>query len=751
VTSGNKVQPRQSDGSLLRAILDSPRGMVIFALDCAYRYTAFSVSHQATMQAIWGVDIEVGMNMLDCIPNAVDRAKAKGNFDRALAGEHFVLREEYGTAGIQRKWYEDRYGPLCDEQQRIIGLTVFVTDISAQVEAEQALRTRDRMLGSVAAASRLLLTETDESRAIPRAFAIIGEAAEVDRIYLFERHQHPDHGQPCISQRFEWCRPGITSHLDDQGLINMPVAAVKDWIQCFERGESVAGELADFSEQQRAILEPQQILSVLLLPIAVGGEFWGFVGIDSCTRTRQWTQLEKDVLQTLASDLGNVVERLRSEARIEFLAHHDQVTGLPNRVLLRDRLQQALAQAQRSNKLAALMFLDLDRFKSVNDSLGHLVGDHLLKAVAKRLQQCLRQVDTLSRQGGDEFLVVLTNMESAEEVGSIAEKMQHQIAAPFQVHGHTVVTSFSAGISIYPHDGTDFSSLVQNADTALFHAKRAGRNTYRFFTEAMNINVRERLQMEHALRHALSNDELYLQYQPQVDLNGNRVIGLEALLRWHSHELGLVPPEQFIPIAEASGLIVPIGQWILEKVCWQIRRWQDLGLPSVRVAVNLSALQFHRGDLVETVLSALKANNVTPQWLELELTESILIEDEDNVLAVVTALKQSGVTLTIDDFGTGYSSLAYLKRLAVDKLKIDKGFVHDLGHDPDDASIVRAIIQLGHSLKLDILAEGVENEQQLAFLREHGCHQVQGYYFARPQAAEACETWLSDGVLMADS
>ncbi|MGY6586882.1 MAG: EAL domain-containing protein [Wenzhouxiangella sp.] len=742
MANNNPVQSQQPDRALLHAILDSPRGMVIFALDSHYRYTAFSQTHRATMKAIWDVDIALGINMLDCIGKPDDRARAQANFDRALAGEHFIQREEYGKPDSQRRCYENRYGPLVDEQQQIIGLTVFVTDVSAQIEAEGALRERDQLLASVAAASRVLLTEIDETRAIPRAFALIGQSTGVDRIYLFERHDHPDDGPPSLSQRFEWCRDGISHQLDNEELINIPIEPYRDWIDRFEQGQPVAGHVADFSGQQRAILEAQDIRSILMLPIAVNGAFWGFVGIDNCSREQTWSPLQRDVLQTLASDLGNVIERLRAEARIEFLAHHDQVTGLPNRVLLRDRLQQALAQAQRLNKLAALLFLDLDRFKSVNDSLGHQVGDALLKTVAQRLQQCVRHVDTVSRQGGDEFLVILTNVDSVGDVGRITEKILDQIGQPFEIDGRTILTSFSIGISIYPNDGDNFSSLIQHADTALYHAKQAGRNTYRFFTDAMNVKVRERVQMEDALRRALSGQQFHLHYQPQIDLTTRRVDGLEALLRWDGDGAEPISPDRFIPIAEASGLIIPIGQWVLDEVCRQIRVWLDAGLPAIRIAINLSALQFQRGNLVETVQAALDKHRVAPEWLELELTESILIQDEDNVLATVRALKELGVTLTIDDFGTGYSSLAYLKRFAVDKLKIDKSFIRDLDSDTDDATIVQAIIQMGRSLKLRIVAEGVETEQQLAFLGEHGCDQVQGYYFARPLPASECERWL---------
>ncbi|MDD3325881.1 MAG: EAL domain-containing protein [Zoogloea sp.] len=443
---------------------------------------------------------------------------------------------------------------------------------------------------------------------------------------------------------------------------------------------------------------------------------------------------------------SDITERKASEARIAYLAQHDALTGLPNRALLQDRLDQALAQATRQGKRIALMFLDLDRFKTINDSLGHVTGDKLLQRVAERLRQCVRETDTVSRQGGDEFIIVLTGIDSPDEAGRVAAKILDQLDPAFDVDGQQLRTSFSIGIALFPEDGASPESLMKNADTAMYHAKESGRNTYRFFDERMNVNTLERLQLENGLRQALDRGELQLAYQAQVDLASGRIIGVEALLRWASATLGQVPPSRFIPLAEECGLIIPIGDWVLREACRQARRWQDAGLAPVPVGVNLSALQFRRSDIVAGVAAALAESGLDGRWLELELTESLLMESGPEVIVTLGKLKALGVRLSIDDFGTGYSSLAYLKRFPVDRLKIDQSFVRDLADDPDDAVIIRAIIQLGHNLRLEVIAEGTETVEQMDFLRREGCTAAQGYLFSRPVPPEAIPALLERGL-----
>ena len=445
----------------------------------------------------------------------------------------------------------------------------------------------------------------------------------------------------------------------------------------------------------------------------------------------------------MAAAIRDMTERRASEERIEFLAHHDALTGLPNRLVVQSRFEQATAQAARTGAKVAVLLLDLDNFKTVNDSLGHLTGDSLLKAVANRLRECARETDTISRQGGDEFLAVFAQLDDAEAVGSTIERLVQCFQAPCVADGQEIPVSFSLGISLYPDDGKDFGTLLQKADIAMYQAKAAGRNTYRFFDEAMNVASAENLQMRNGLRLALDRGEFVLHYQPQIELATGRVVGAEALLRWRHPELGLVPPGRFIPVAEESGLIVPIGDWVLHEVCRQAVAWRDAGLPLDSIAVNLSAVQFGRGNVESVVRSALSASGLAPSCLELELTESILIQNVESVLTTVKRLKLLGVKLSIDDFGTGYSSLSYLKRFAFDKLKIDQSFIRDLATDAENAAIVRAILQMAHGLGLKTIAEGVETQPALERLLALRCDEAQGYLVARPMPADQLAAYLA--------
>lgn len=440
----------------------------------------------------------------------------------------------------------------------------------------------------------------------------------------------------------------------------------------------------------------------------------------------------------------DITDSKENEARIEFLAFHDPLTGLPNRLLAKDHLEMAVAYSSRVNSRVALLFLDLDNFKTINDSLGHTVGDALLKAVAMRLRDSVRNTDTISRQGGDEFLVLLPDTSDTDAITVIAEKVVLALSTPFEIQGQHLSTSASIGIAVYPDDGSDFDTLLKKADTAMYQSKKAGRSTYRFYTEQMNIEVVEHHLMRTGLVQALARNEFVLYYQPQIDLASGTVIGAEALIRWMHPERGLIPPGLFIPIAEDSGHILPIGEWVLREACRQAVAWQQAGLPELVIAVNLSAVQFKRGDLVMSVSSALADSGLKPELLELELTESILIQDAEGILDTVHRLKALGVKLSIDDFGTGYSSLSYLSRFAVEKLKIDQSFVRDMTSNPGNAAIVRAIIQMAKSLNLKTIAEGVEVEDQLSQLRLYHCDEAQGYHFAKPMPADEFARFLGN-------
>lgn len=430
-----------------------------------------------------------------------------------------------------------------------------------------------------------------------------------------------------------------------------------------------------------------------------------------------------------------------AQEQIQRLAHFDSLTGLPNRSLLKDRVSHALSSAQRSREPLALMFFDLDHFKNVNDSLGHRIGDELLIALAQRMTLVVREQDTVSRLGGDEFILVLPGTD-ADGAAHVAEKLLESALQPYHIEQYELTITPSIGIAMYPGDGDDFDTLSKRADAAMYRAKQSGRNNYRFFTAEMQARSAHTLQLENALRRALERGQLLLHYQPQVRLEDGRIIGAEALLRWQHPEFGMVSPAEFIPIAEDSGQILKIGEWVLRQAARQCKGWIDSGLAPMTIAVNLSAVQFHHPRLPELVMQILDEVQLPPQYLELELTEGVAMDNPLAAIAVMDKLHERGIRMSIDDFGTGYSSLSYLKRFKIYKLKIDQSFVHDITEDPEDKAIVGAIISMAGSLGMQTIAEGVETEGQLAFLREQGCDEVQGYYFSRPLPAEQFEALL---------
>ncbi|KQY11943.1 diguanylate cyclase [Massilia sp. Root133] len=441
------------------------------------------------------------------------------------------------------------------------------------------------------------------------------------------------------------------------------------------------------------------------------------------------------------SDITKVKE---SQDKLDHLAHHDPLTGLPNRLLFHDRLQHAMVRAARNNRELAVMFIDLDRFKTVNDTLGHHIGDELLKQVAGQLAECLRDGDTLARLGGDEFIVLLEDVDGARGARLVAEKLMQLFERPVLVSDYELFVTGSVGISLFPQDAADMNMLIRNADVAMYHAKARGRNGYQLYAPSMDGDGAERLRMEGLLRRAIERGEIRLHYQPQVEIETGRLIGVEALVRWHSAELGHVPPARFIPLAEDIGFICQLGAWVLEQACRQVVCWEKAGLYVPKVAVNLSGRQFDRGSVAPLVACALAGTGLAPQRLQLEVTESVIMNTGD-ALQYINDLHALGVELAIDDFGTGYSSLAYLKQLPVQTLKIDRSFIKDIPADKDDEAIAVAIVQLGKSMDLAVIAEGVETAEQAAFLLRHGCRRAQGYLYGRPvEPAELLETWRQD-------
>jgi diguanylate cyclase (GGDEF)-like protein/PAS domain S-box-containing protein len=441
--------------------------------------------------------------------------------------------------------------------------------------------------------------------------------------------------------------------------------------------------------------------------------------------------------------LQDISERKRFEEKLADLASHDALTGLPNRHLLNDRLEQSLAHTRYTNRILALVFVDLDRFKIINDTLGHDAGDQLLKEIAARLSSCLREGDTVARQGGDEFVVVLTDLAKAEDAAFVAQKMLDSLAPPCHLCGHEVVPAASIGIALYPRDGGNIQELMMSADKAMYAAKQAGRGQYRFFDPEMNRAATDWLEVSSELHHALARNEFELHYQPKVNLRSGAITGVEALLRWRNPQLGLVPPNKFIPILEETGLILEVGEWVIARACRQARLWQEQGLPPLRIAVNLSPRQFQQRGLAERIRAIIDQPDFLPEYLELEITESMVTQNVERAIAMLQELRRIGVHLAIDDFGTGYSSLAVLKRFPVSCLKIDRSFVRDVPHDLDDVAITRAVILLAHSMGLSVVAEGVETEAQRAFLVDCGCDEMQGFLFSRPLPA----TELAERVL----
>ena len=453
------------------------------------------------------------------------------------------------------------------------------------------------------------------------------------------------------------------------------------------------------------------------------------------------------LMKLIMFDMGLALDTYfhHEKEQLTQLAHFDSLTKLPNRLLFRDRLAQGLSLARRNESLLAVMIIDLDNFKTINDTLGHSIGDLLLQEVARRLAQCLRDADTVGRLGGDEFGIILPGIGGSDDAAMVACKVIESCARPYLIEGHELFSSASVGLTLFPDDGADSETLIRNADTAMYRAKDLGRNTYRFFTAEMNQNTQDKMRLARDLRHALANGGLLLHYQPKVSCASGQITGFEALLRWQHPARGLVPPDEFIPTLEETGLIVPVGAWVLATACAQAKSWHDAGLGTPAIAVNISGRQVHIDDLCATVRQALEMSGLAPDHLEIDLTESYVMKDAENIIGILTQLKTMGVKLSVDDFGTGYSSLAYLKRFPIDTLKVDRAFVRDIIANPSDAAITRAIIFLAHNLNLKVVAEGVETAGQLELLIASHCDEIQGYYFSRPLPPEEATLLLRGG------
>jgi len=650
----------------------------------------------------------------------------------------------YRTVQVDDRYFEQTIHCL-DESEL---LRIFMTDVTARHQAEQEVSQRDRLMRAMAEATQCLLTEMNHTAALAKVLAILGEATEVDRICIYENHPDPEQGHLAMSLRTEWVRPGIPPLLPQAQSQNRNYTALglQDCYQTLLHGQMIQGSRSDSSPALQAFLEQDGIQSILGQGLMCGLEFWGHISLQTCQQPRQWSRQECDLLLTLASSLSAALARHHAEADIRYRATHDVLTGLANRALFTEHLSEALQHTRSQQQQLAVMFLDLDRFKDINDRLGHSFGDRLLKAVTHRLQSLIVAPNLLARWGGDEFTILMYPIADESTVLAIGHQILSAFDQPFQLQHHEIHTSASLGIALTQpnnHYRLTGDQLIRQADVALYKAKNLGRNTCSLYQPQDGSGSAD-LELERDLRYALERGQLEVFYQPQVNLLTQGISGLEALLRWRHPSRGMVSPGLFIPMAEERGWITEIGEWVLREACTQARCWQTANLPSVVMSVNLSLRQFRQPNLVETVHHILRSSGLDPRYLELEITESVAVEDLSFTQHVLKELHDLGVRLSIDDFGTGYSSLNRLQLLPLHTLKIDQSFIRDLAHNAKVSHIVAAIVTLGRSLGLDVIAEGVEQPEQAQFLKSIQCHTAQGFLFHRPMSADAVTAILRE-------
>ena len=616
-----------------------------------------------------------------------------------------------------------------------------VRDITARRRAERALQLQVMQQGLLARFGQLALENPPLPELMSQAIEIVQQGLSAEFSRLLEA------GSDDMVLRHVAGRGWAERWLRDPCF-----DAVAETEDRFVLGARESIVISDFDAETRqlrsAILSAHDVRSAVEVLICGPGGAYGVIGAYS--RSTGYFGVEAaNFVQGVSNTLAAAIERKHTEDRLARMAQFDALTDLPNRSMYLDRLGHTLVEAERDKRPVGVLFVDIDRFKNVNDSFGHSVGDLLLVEIASRLQACVRPGDTVGRLGGDEFAVALAHLAHAEDAGAVAQKIVKAVARPYALGSQEVYVSASIGIGLFPNDGLEPDTLLRNADIAMYRAKESGRNAYQFYLPAMNERALGRMRLESELRGAVDRDEFILHYQPKVNLRTGRISGLEALLRWQPAGRALVPPGDFVPLLEDTGLIVPIGEWVIAKVCGQIRSWQADGLVPPPVAVNLSARQFRQDDLVASIAAILNYSGIDPELLELELTESSLMSNSEAAVLALRQIKALGVRLSLDDFGTGYSSLAYLKRFPLDALKIDREFIRDVGTGSDDGTIALAIINLARSLRLRVIAEGVESEAQLAFLRVNGCDEIQGYYFSRPLPVDAIGSVLRDGLRLA--
>ncbi|MBS9389535.1 MAG: EAL domain-containing protein [Dolichospermum sp. WA123] len=614
--------------------------------------------------------------------------------------------------------------------------TFIIREITEQKQAELELKQRDRLLQAVAEAANYLLAEMNYDLAIEKALAALGEATNVERVYLFQNHPHPVSGEMSISMQCEWIKSGAeTSHSHWQNQ-SYQTPGLERWYSKLFQGETISDFTQIFSPEEQKLLMGDNIKSLLFVPLRLETQFWGCLGLVECKSERYWSKHEESSLITMAASISGARQRQQIEEKIRYQAMHDLLTGLPNRLRFNDILNQGIQKIIQQEESIAVMFLDLDRFKIINDTLGHTVGDDLLKIVAQRIRDTIRIEDVVARWGGDEFTIFLPRVTEIPPIIQIAKNILQTLEDAFYINGHELYISSSIGIALLGKDSPDAETLIQHADAALYYAKNEGRNNYQFYKESLSQKNPELLKLEKNLRHAMKRKELMLYYQPRVNITTGKITGMEALLRWNHSEMGVISPAVFIPLAEKSGLIISIGEWALRQACIQNKAWQDAGYQPITIAVNLSPGQFRQPKLVEILTDILTETQLNPEFLELEITETTAIADINFTTTALQNLAEMGLLLAIDDFGTGYSSLNRLKVLPFHNLKIDQSFIRELTTDPKVAHIIQAIVTLGQSLGLRLIAEGVEHPAELEFLRSIHCDEVQGYLLYRPLSVE---------------
>lgn len=564
---------------------------------------------------------------------------------------------------------------------------------------------------------------------------------KVDRTYIFLlKGQDSTMNYAC-----EWCKEGVAS--ERETVQQVPLETFPWGMEQLKGNKLIyikdVDKLPDEAAPEKEQLIRRGVKSAVIIPIVENGEILGVMGFDSVLSHKSWPDEYIQMLKILSNLLANGLLKIRSEEKIEHLAYYDYLTGLPNRLLFSDRLVRSLRLAGRDERLTGIIFLDLDSFKMVNDTMGHSAGDTVLQEVARGLTRRLGKRDTVARFGGDEFLIMVNNLEDYESIIGVADTVMEMFEIPFSINGQAFFITGSAGIAVYPFDGEDAETLIKNADIAMYMAKNSGKNQYALCTADMNEKVKKDVGLSNSLYQAEERNELVVYYQPQIRLQTGGIVGLEALLRWNHPELGMILPRVFIPLAEANGTISSIGQWVLKTAIRQNKKWQDMGFPHLRMAINISPVQFNNPDFAENLDQLLKEEGLNPKYLELEITESVATKESGHILNTLNKLKQLGVTISIDDFGREYSSLNRLKTLPVDRIKIDMQFVHGIEGSEKDQAITKVIINLAKNLGLEVLAEGVETMPQLEFLNKKMCDEVQGYYYFKPMTAEEIEEILA--------